>query len=169
MYQREGELEGADETRKGKDANGSPKGNELENMDTYPEGKFELYHYEVQVTDKETQTGYLTKEAALQTVANTGMTSSSSQTGRFLKKICTEDTNMIPSGQYLNVRAGRKAAENTCIMGNVGRIKVDEVGFCNQNDNRIQKAVLRYRMDELMIVSCSFDPASMICHNCPVR
>ncbi len=46
MYQREGELEGIGEARKGSDAEGSPKGNETD-MDTYPEGKFELYHYEV--------------------------------------------------------------------------------------------------------------------------
>ncbi len=168
MYQREGELEGIGEARQGSDVEGSPKGDDTD-MDTYPEGKYELYHYEVQVTDKETQTGYLTNDMAMQTAKNMGMQSSTSQTGRFLKKICNEDTNMIPSGQYLNIRAGRKAAENSCLMGNVARIKVDEVGFCNPNDNRIQKAVLRYRMDELMIVSCSFDPATMICHNCPAR
>jgi hypothetical protein len=86
MYQREGELEGIGEARKGSDAEGSPKGNDTECMDTYPEGKFELCHYEVQVTDKETQTGHLTKEMAMQTAKNMGMKSSTSQTGRFLKK-----------------------------------------------------------------------------------
>jgi hypothetical protein len=59
-------------------------------------------------------------------------------------------------------------------VGNAGygegeRKAVEEGSFCNPNDTRLKKAVLRYRMDDCMTVSMSFDPASMICSNCQER
>jgi hypothetical protein len=48
-------------------------------------------------------------------------------------------------------------------------MKVEEGGFCSAGDKRIQKTVLRFRVDEMMLVSCSFDPGSMMCTNCENR
>jgi hypothetical protein len=91
-----------------------------------------------------------------------------------LRKINAEDTRMITDGQYLAIRAGRRAADTTQASGNVGRgegerMKVEEGGFCNANDSRVKKTTMRYRMDEMMTVSCSFEPSDMICSNCPER
>ncbi len=119
--------------------------------------------------DKETQTGNLMmekKSAETRSVA--------SQTGRRLKQVSSDDPRMIKSGQYLAIRAGRKAADNTQAIGNMGhgecvRVKVEEGGLCNPSDLRIQKTVMRYRTDDIMTVSCSFEPATMICSNCQER
>jgi hypothetical protein len=97
-----------------------------------------------------------------------------SQTGRRFRKIVTEDVRMIKSGQYLAIRAGRKAADNTQAIGNMGhgegeRAKVEECGFCNPKDERIKKTVLRFRTDNMMTVSCSFEPKDMTCSNCVER
>jgi hypothetical protein len=46
---------------------------------------------------------------------------------------------------------------------------VEEGSFCNAEDNRIQKTTLRFRTEEMMVVSCSFEPGSMMCTNCVSR
>jgi hypothetical protein len=81
---------------------------------------------------------------------------------------------MITDGQYLAIRAGKKAADNSQALGNVGkgegeRMKVEEGGFCNANDLRVKKTIMRYRHEDMMNVSCSFQPSDMTCVNCPER
>jgi hypothetical protein len=98
----------------------------------------------------------------------------SCQTGRNVEKVSIDDFGMIASGLYLNIRAGRKANDPTNVIGNTGfgegqRMAVEEGSFCNPNDTRIRKSVLRFRMDDCMTVSMSFDPADMICSNCLER
>ncbi len=91
-----------------------------------------------------------------------------------MEKVSIDDFGMIASGLYLNIRAGRKANDPTNVIGNTGfgegqRMAVEEGSFCNPNDTRIRKSVLRFRMDDCMTVSMSFDPADMICSNCLER
>jgi hypothetical protein len=98
----------------------------------------------------------------------------SCQTGRNMEKVSSNDFGMVASGLYLNIRAGRKASNPTNVIGNAGygegeRKAVEEGSFCNPNDTRLKKAVLRFRMDDCMTVSLSFDPANMICSNCLER
>jgi hypothetical protein len=126
----------------------------------------------VSMDDKETQTGNLMVEQTIQATAE--MRSVASQTGRRIKQVSSDDPRMIKSGQYLAIRSGRKAADNTQAIGNMGhgesvRVKVEEGGFCNSSDMRIKKTIMRYRTDDIMTVSCSFEPATMICSNCQKR
>ena len=163
LYRREGELEADKEARKGRD---DGNGNDSE---TDPEGMSDDDFMGATMEDKETQTGNLSMErkpADTRSVA--------SQTGRRLKQVSSDDPRMIKSGQYLAIRAGRKAADNTQAIGNMGhgecvRVKVEEGGLCNPSDLRIKKTVMRYRTDDIMTVSCSFEPATMICSNCQER
>ncbi len=120
----------------------------------------------VSMDDKEIQTGNLMVEKTIQ--ATTEIRSVASQTGGLSRSAQT-----TPS-QYLAIRAGRKAADNTQAIGNMGhgecvRVKVEEGGFCNSADLRIKKTIMRYRTDDIMTVSCSFEPATMICSNCQER
>jgi hypothetical protein len=67
-------------------------------------------------------------------------------------KVNSEDVRMIKSGQHLAIRAGRKVADTTQAIGNMGhgegeRVKVEEGTFCNPKDDRIKKKVMRYRGD----------------------
>jgi hypothetical protein len=100
--------------------------------------------------------------------------SAGSQTGRSLKRMSMDDPDLIRSGQYLSIRAGRKAANTTTAIDSTGRgegvhMKVEEGDFCNAGDKRILKTTLRFRLDEMMVVSCSFEPGSMMCTNCENR
>jgi hypothetical protein len=49
------------------------------------------------------------------------------------------------------------------------RVRVEEGGFCNAADLRIKKTIMRYRTDDMMTVSCSFEPATMMCSHCQER
>ncbi len=44
-----------------------------------------------------------------------------------------------------------------------------EVGFDLSGDGRVRQAVLGHRMDVMLNVSCSFDPATMTCSGCKER
>ncbi len=161
MYRREAELEGEDKARKGREKDVDPEGD-----DDDPMG------FEIEMEDKDTQTGNICKDATMQ-IYQTGK-DTSSQTGRNVEKVSSDDFGMIASGLYLNIRAGRKAKDNTCVIGNAGlgegkRMTVEEGSMRNPNDTRIKKAVLRFRMDDCMTVSMSFNPADMICSNCLER
>jgi len=143
-----------------------------EGKESGPEGMSEDEFLDMNMEDKETQTGYFQADMAVQAV--TASRNAASQTGRRFRKIVTEDVRMIKSGQYLAIRAGRKAADNTQAIGNMGhgegeRAKVEECGFCNPKDERIKKTVLRFRTDNMMTVSCSFEPKDMTCSNCVER
>ena len=132
---------------------------------------------EISTDDKETQMGNLSgdvKDYATQVNLRAAVKSAGSQTGRLLQKMSMDDPDLIRSGQYLSIRAGRKAADNTTAIGSTGRgegvrMKVEEGGFCNAGDRRILKTTIRYRADEMMVVSCSFEPGSMMCTNCEHR
>jgi hypothetical protein len=161
MYRREAELEGDDNARKGREKDVDPEGD-----DDDPMG------FGIEMEDKDTQTGNICKDATTQ-IYQTGK-DASSQTGRNVDKVSSDDFGMIASGLYLNIRAGRKANDSTCVIGNVGlgegkRMTVEEGTMCNPNDTRIKKAVMRFRMDDCMTVSMSFNPADMICSNCAER
>ncbi len=162
-YRREEELENA---RKGGE------------MDIDPEGILdEDDEMGICVEDKETQTGNLkhdvddkATQASLRALGKT----SGTQTGRRLQRMSVDDPDMIKSEQYLSIRAGRKAADNTTAIGSTGRregvrMKVEEGTFCNPEDNRIQKTTIRFRTEEMMVVSCSFELGSMMCSNCESR
>jgi hypothetical protein len=160
-------LEKEEMARKGREIMENPEGNDCD-----PEGMSEDELLDVDTDEKETQTGDFQADMAIQ--ATTESRNAASQTGRRFRKIGTEDVSMIKSGQYLAIRAGRKAADNTRAIGNMGhgegvRVKVEEGGFCNPNDARIRKTVLRFRNDNMMTVSCSFEPKDMTCSNCLER
>ncbi len=161
MYRREAELEGDDKARKGRERDVDPKGDEDDSMD-----------FGVDMEDKDTQTGNICIDASTQSQKMGKDTSS--QTGRNVEKVSMDDFSMIDSGLYLNIRAGRKANDKTSVIGNAGlgegqRMIVEEGSMCNPNDTRIKKGVLRFRMDDIMTVSMSFNPADMICSNCAER
>jgi hypothetical protein len=64
--------------------------------------------------DKETQTGHLEKngkDIATQVHLRAACKSAGSQTGRSLKRMSMDDPDLIRSGHYLTIRAGRKAAD----------------------------------------------------------
>jgi hypothetical protein len=76
------------------------------------------------VEDKETQTGdlkYDVTDKATQATLKAMGKASGTQTGRRLQRMSAEDPDMIKSGQYLSIRAGRKAADNTTAIGSTGR------------------------------------------------
>jgi len=161
MYKREAELEGDVKARKGREGDVDPEGEDDDPM-----------IFEIEMDDKETQTG--NDMAEKHTQVEIKRKNSFSQTGRNMEKVSSDDFGMVSSGLYLNIRAGRKASDQTNVVGNAGygegeRKAVEEGSFCNPNDTRLKKAVLRYRMDDCMTVSMSFDPASMICSNCKER
>ena len=129
-YRREGALEDEEVARKGTDDSEDP------------EGMSEDDFLAVNMEEKETQTGNFHTDMAVQATA--GSRNAASQTGRRLQKINTEDVRMIKSGQYLAIRAGRKAADTTQAIGKMGlgegqRVKVEEGTFCNPRDERIKK------------------------------
>jgi hypothetical protein len=113
---------------------------------------------EISTDDKETQTRNLSgdvKDYATQVNLRAAVKSAGSQTGRRLQKMSTDNPDLIRSGQYLSIRAGRKAADITTAIGSAGRgegvrMKVEEGGFCNAGDRRILKTTIRYRADEMM-------------------
>jgi hypothetical protein len=161
MYRREAELECDNKARKGREKDVDPEGDEDDPMG-----------FGIEMEDKDTQTGNICTDASTQSY-KTGK-DISSQTGRNVEKVSTDDFGMIASGLYLNIRAGRKASDNTCVIGNAGlgegkRMIVEEGSMCNPNDTRIKKAVLRFRMDNCMTVCMSFNLADMICSNCSER
>jgi len=161
MYRREAELEGDEKARKGREKDVDPEGDEDDPMG-----------FGIEMEDKDTQTGNICIDASTQSQKMGKDTSS--QTGRNVEKVSMDDFSMIDSGLYLNIRAGRKANDKTCVIGNAGlgegqRMTVEEGSMCNPNDTRIKKAVLRFRMDDIMTVSMSFNPADMICSNCTER
>jgi hypothetical protein len=54
----------------------------------------------------------------------------------------------------------------------VGEMKQEtrrEAGFDLAGDGRVKQAVLRHRMDVMLNVSCSFDPATLTCFGCKER
>jgi hypothetical protein len=161
MYKREAELEREDMARKGRERDVDPEGEDGDPMG-----------FEIEMEDKDTQTENIMKENCTQ-VDRIGK-DISCQTGRNMEKVSSNDFGMVASGLYLNIRAGRKARDPTNVIGNAGygegeRKAVEEGSFCNPNDTRLKKAVLRFRMDDCMTVSTSFDPANMICSNCLER
>ncbi len=124
-YRREEELEQA---RKGTEDVFDPEGI-LDEVDE---------EMEMNSEDKETQTGNLVQvatQANLRRVCkNVG-----SQTGRRLQRMSVDEPDLIRSGQYLTIRAGRKAADPTKAIGSTGRgegirMKVEEGGFCSAGD-----------------------------------
>jgi hypothetical protein len=46
------------------------------------------------------------------------------------------------------------------VVGEVKQEKRREVGFDLAGDGRVRQTVLRHRMDVMLNVSCSFDPAT---------
>jgi hypothetical protein len=163
-YRREEELEQA---RKGTEDVFDPEG-------ILDEDDEEM---EMNSEDKETQTGNLVQDGKdIDTQVNLRRVCKTvgSQTGRSLQRMSVDEPDLIWSGQYLTIRAGRKAADPTKAIGSTGRgegicMKVEEGGFCSAGDKRITKTILRLRMDEMMVVSCSFEPGSMMCTNCENR
>ena len=55
------------------------------------------------------------------------------------------------------------------VVGEVKQEKRREVGFDLAGDGRVRQTVLRHRMDVMLNVSCSFDPATMTCSGCKER
>jgi hypothetical protein len=51
----------------------------------------------------------------------------------------------------------------------VQRFKESVSIFCNPRDDRIKKTVMIYRSEDMLTVSCSFDPSDMICSLCLER
>ncbi len=130
MYRREAELEGEDKDRKGRENDVDPEGDDDDPMGL-----------EIEMEDKDTQMGNICKDASTQSI-QTGR-DNSSQTGRNVEKVSSDDFGMIASGLYLNIRAGRKASDNTCVIGNAGlgegkRMMVEEGSMCNPNETRIK-------------------------------
>ncbi len=121
LYKREAELEGDDRARKGGEEDVDPKGEDDDPMD-----------FEIEMEDKDTQTGNITMKIGTQNEP-TGK-NISCQTGRNVEKVSSDDFGMIASGLYLNIRAGRKASDSTCVIGNAGygegqRMVVEEGSF----------------------------------------
>jgi hypothetical protein len=54
-------------------------------------------------------------------------------------------------------------------QGEGQRVKVEEGTFCNPRDERIKKTNMRYRSEDMLTVSCSFDPSDMTCSLCTER
>ncbi len=122
------------ETRKGTEDVFDPEGildEEDEEMDMSSE-------------DKETQTGNLLqdgKDIATQVNLKRTCKTVGSQTGRSLQRMSMDEPDLTRSGQYLTIRAGRKAADSTMAIGSTGRgegvrMKVEEGGFCSAGDKR---------------------------------
>jgi hypothetical protein len=55
------------------------------------------------------------------------------------------------------------------VVGEVKQEKRREAGFDLAGDGRVRQTVLRHRMDVMLNVSCSFDPATMTCSGCKER
>jgi hypothetical protein len=55
------------------------------------------------------------------------------------------------------------------VVGEVKQEKRREVGFDLAGDGRVRQTVLRHRLDVMLNVSCSFDPATMTCSGCKER
>jgi len=55
------------------------------------------------------------------------------------------------------------------VVGEMKQEKRREVGFDLSGDGRVRQAVLRHRMDVMLNVTCSFDPATMTCSGCKER
>ncbi len=88
---------------------------------TDPEGMLEDEFLSLTTEEKETQSGYLLVHKEAQTEPRIAGKNATSQTGRMLRKVNAEDTHMVTDGQYLAIRAGRRAADTTQALGNVGR------------------------------------------------
>ncbi len=87
-----------------------------------PEGILDEEDEEMEMSseDKETQTGNLLqdgKDIATQANLRRFCKTVGSQTGRSLQRMSMEDPALIRSGQYLTIRAGRKAADSTMAIG----------------------------------------------------
>jgi len=88
------------------------------------------------------------------------------------RDIFVVDEEEFPPGNYYNVKAGRQVMRGRSEreMGNAqdnGRRK--ECGFDLFGDDRVQGAVMRYRMDCNMTMSLSFNLANMVCEGCAIR
>jgi hypothetical protein len=84
--------------------------------------------------------------------------------------IYNTDEYLFPAGPYYNVRAGRtRLGDREMVVGEVKQEKRREVGFDLAGDGRVRQTVLRHRMDVMLNVSCSFDPATMTCSGCKER
>jgi hypothetical protein len=55
------------------------------------------------------------------------------------------------------------------VVGEMKQEKRREEGFDLSGDGRVRQAVLCHRMDVMLNVTCSFDPATMICTGCKER
>jgi hypothetical protein len=93
-----------------------------------------------------------------------------SETAERIKDVFKTDESIVPAGPYHTVRAGRQAlmAGEMKLMGNVKRDAAREAGFCLAGDSRIKQAHLRHRLDVMLNMSLSFDPATMMCTGCKV-
>jgi hypothetical protein len=87
-----------------------------------------------------------------------------------IKDVFKTDESIVAAGPYHTVRAGRQAlmAGEMKLMGNVKRDAAREAGFCLAGDSRIKQAHLRHRLDVMLNMSLSFDPATMMCTGCKV-
>jgi len=96
------------------------------------------------------------------------------QTAYLEKREMEEDVSLISSAQYRDIVDGRKKQENSTVMGNSGlgegvRVDIKEGSFISKEDGRIRNTYLRHRSDNMMNISCSFDPFSMVCKLCTAR
>jgi hypothetical protein len=87
-----------------------------------------------------------------------------------IKDVFKTDESIVAAGPYHTVRAGRQAlmSGEMKLMGNVKRDAAREAGFCLAGDSRIKQAHLRHRLDVMLNMSMSFDPATMMCTGCKV-
>jgi hypothetical protein len=80
------------------------------------------------------------------------------------------DESIFPAGPYYNVRAGRaRLSEQEILVGEGKTEKRKEAGFDLAGDNRVKQTILRHRMDVMQNISCSFNPADLMCEGCKGR
>jgi hypothetical protein len=93
-----------------------------------------------------------------------------SEAAETMKDVFKTDESIVAAGPYHTVRAGRQAlmSGEMKLMGNVKRDAAREAGFCLAGDSRIKQAHLRHRLDVMLNMSMSFDPATMMCTGCKV-
>ncbi len=93
-----------------------------------------------------------------------------SEAAETIKDVFKTDESLVAAGPYHTVRAGRQAlmVGEMKLMGNVKREAAREAGFCLAGDSRIKQAHLRHRLDVMLNMSLSFDPATMMCTGCKV-
>ena len=132
--------------RKGRENEKDPKG-------IYEDMK-RLEDYTAETLTGNLQDGYWNKDAKgkremwTQVGIGNGKTCKASQTDtatdRGLGNVWTDDNGLITSGAYMTVKAGRRATNTTCVIGNTVRgedewDRLEEGSFCSAGDLRIKK------------------------------